>query len=259
MARIGRYEVADSALGSGAQGSVYAGVDVDSQREVALKSLSPGDWATHELSVMRELKQQSRSPFIIATVDEFDHGSRKYLVMERGGKPLGEIDRCTPRPRNVAVQIAMNVVRAMQELHRLGYLHLDLHPKQVLVRGDDPKTTRLIDYTFAAKRDAHGQWRGAIVPGVPQFYPPEKILGAPADSTYDLYMAAGIAYYLLTGSAPFSSAGEAGLAERRRGPDMTRVNDPQLAAVLSKALAYAPEQRYRSSQALLDALEPFAS
>ena len=117
---------------------------------------------------------------------------------------------------------------------------------------------RLIDFTFAARREADGKWRGAIVPGYGQYFPPEKILGSPADSTYDLYMAAGVAYYLLTGKAPFSGVGgDAGIAERRCGPDFGKIPDAGLAAVLRKAMSFNPEDRYRSSQAFLDALQPF--
>jgi len=116
-----------------------------------------------------------------------------------------------------------------------------------------------VDFGATVKLDADGRYRGALVPGCLPYCPPEKFTGAPARGGYDLYMAAAVGCYLLTGRPPFSrQTGARAIAERRRGPDLRGIADTDLARVLGRAMAFAPAARYRG-ESLLAALAPWAA
>jgi serine/threonine-protein kinase len=188
--------------------------------------------------------------------------SRMYMVMEYvDGQPLRALLQAGPMPRQQALSIARQLVEALAYLHPQGIVHRDVKPENLLVRPDG--RIKLLDFGIALDRSARrltwSRLSGTI--GTPDYMAPEQIAGRRGDERSDVYAAGVVIYEMLTGGLPYPDLSPPALlrlklAEEPRPltwyvPDL----DPALDAVVSKAIARAPRDRYPSAEAFLAALE----
>lgn len=269
--RLGPYEVT-SLLGSGGMGIVYLGHDTRLRRPVAIKALPPA--LTHDDRMRARLRREAMAAAAlshpgIATVfalEEF--GDQLYLIQEyipgrtlraamgprEGRMPVGEI-----------VSIALDVARALAAAHAQGVLHRDLKPENVLHTPDGG--IKVVDFGLArfepgaAVQDAATLTRPGATPGTPGYMAPEVLRGDPVDARADQFSFGVLLYELVAGKHPFEGTDDITTVARiletePAGPGPVRPECPEpLIRVVTTCLAKAPRDRYRTTAALVAALE----
>jgi serine/threonine-protein kinase len=239
--------VVDGALGHGGYATVYRAHDPAApQREVALKILD--DHHRHQAQVVRlrrefELARRLAHPHI---VEVYERGPG-WLAMELiDGGGVCRVDTIADRLAALG-----QIADALDHAHNHGVVHCDVKPANILV-GPDFSRAVLIDFgvAYSCNDDVRGQ--PVQVEASLPYSAPELITGqVPTDAT-DEYALACTAVELLTGSPPFTATSAMGLIEahlHRPPPHRSREIDwlPRVFdSIVTKALAKAPEDRYRS-------------
>jgi len=251
-------------------GRVYDATQVELGRRVALKVLAPG--LAKNPSILERFRREALAAAVlghphIVDVTDFvlpDEGP-PFLVMERlAGEPLMDVlqrDGMLAIPR--AIRITVQLLDALQAAHDAGIVHRDLKPANLflvaLAGGDE--MVKLLDFGVAKLRDAPGQKLTAVgeMVGTPRFAAPEQLKGGAVDARTDVYGAGVMLYGMLTGQPPFNAP----MADLVRSileddpVDVRVVNpaiDPNLAAIVSRAMAKDPADRFDSAQAMMEAL-----
>jgi len=269
--RLGPYEVT-GLLGRGGMGIVYLGHDTRLRRPVAIKALPPT--VTHDDRMRARLQREAMAAGAlshpgIATVfalEEFE--SQLYLVQEYvPGRTL----RATMKlregrmPLAEAVSIALDVARALAAAHARGVLHRDLKPENVLHTPDG--AIKVVDFGLARFEPGAGVagdetlTRPGATPGTPSYMAPEVLRGDPVDARADQFSFGVLLYELVAGEHPFEGTDDITTVARiletepsGLGPARRECPEP-LAPIVTTCLAKAPRDRYRTTAALVTALE----
>jgi eukaryotic-like serine/threonine-protein kinase len=263
-------------LGGGGMGSVYRAERISLGRTVAVKFLLPslGSRSDFVQRFQREAMAMSKLYHVhcAALYDCGVHGGAPYLVIEYiPGRTLASDLRSGPLSPARAIGIMRQVLEALRYLHRRNIVHRDLKPQNVMLVASSSGVdfVKVLDFGMAKvmageRRDITVQ--GLIV-GTPSVMAPEQIRQRPVDGRTDIYAAGILLYEMVVGHKPFQHPEmdklmmmqlEATPVPPRRllGPDAIT---PALEAVILKALAKAPEDRYQSAQEMSDALATAAA
>lgn len=259
-----RYEIR-SVLGTGGSASVYAAWDRDLRRLVALKALRADRMSESALKRFRRevaVARDADSPRLVRVYDVGEAGETVFLTMELvEGESLRERLGAGPLETAEALRIAGEVLRALADLHRLGIVHRDVKPGNILLGRDG--VVKLADFGLARHWDG-GDTRATETEGLVgtmEYLAPEQALGRPVDARTDLYAFGVVLYEMLSGAVPFASdSALGGVVARLReaAPDVRKVRPgvaPWLAAVVARTLEKNPGDRYASAGDILADLE----
>ena len=267
--RVGRYELRGE-LGRGGMGVVYAGWDTDLQRDVALKVLLSGGFASVEAR-QRFIGEARAAAGLhhVHIVRVFDMGEvegQPWFAMERVFGPSLEdvITSGGPMATDEAARIGAAVASAVAHAHAAGVAHRDLKPGNVLLDGDGHP--RITDFGLARPLDDTRHLTAtAQILGTPSYMPPEVARAEPGIDWVkaDVYGLGTVLYAAITGRPPIVGANlnqrleAAARGEhvplRRLRPDVPTALD----AVVSKALYPEVAGRYANAAALADDLRRF--
>lgn len=265
---FGDYELLER-IGEGGMGVVYRARQASLDREVAIKLLAAGPWASREFIArfLGEAQHAARMqhPNIVTVYEVGAFEDLHYFSMRLvRGSNLALALRHEGRfePRRVAV-LMRTVAEAVAYAHSLGVLHLDLKPANVLL--DEGGTPHVADFGLARKFDTLLAQGNTEISGTPSYMAPEQAeLGAqPLTPATDVWGLGAILYELVTGRPPFhGGTAQQTLKLLREGqvrrPRRERPDLPlDLEAVILKALARDPPARYPSARALADDLARF--
>jgi serine/threonine protein kinase len=260
----GRYEIIEE-IGKGGMGRVFKAFDRQIKEVVALKLLKPeiGFNAKAVERFKNELKFARRiaHPRVCRLYDLGETGLAHYLTMEYvEGEDLKAFIRrsghiTTPKAINIARQIA----EGLSEAHRLGVVHRDLKPQNVMI--DREGQAKIMDFGLARFADNDGVTGPGLLMGTPEYMSPEQVDLKEVDARVDLYALGIILYEMVTGHVPFK--GETPLAvaikqksERARDARETNPLIPEsLINVIAKCLEKEPNRRYQTSAELIAALD----
>lgn len=261
-----RYRVGER-LGEGATGRVYRGEHLETGRAVALK-ITFGEVAAKGQTRQR-LRREARSasrlahPGIVEIIDIHEQGALLVLVMGlvRGESLAARVERDGPLGVEAALPILRALAEALGHAHDHGILHRDLKPENVLV--DERGAPRLVDFGLALplrSEQARLTEHGTLV-GTPAFAAPEQLLSSKVDERADLYGLGALAYFLFSGRPPFEGS-PLQVVQRVASSSAPRLPDsipdgPR--ELVDRLLSRRPEDRPRSAQALLDALDALES
>ena len=266
---LGRYTL-DRVLGKGAMGVVYEGVDPRLNRRVAIKTIlrSHLDEATAKSFAGRFVQEAQavarlNHPNIVQVHDFGEEGDLAYLVMEfiRGKELKAFFDANQRFELKEVVRIMGELCEALEFAHRAGVVHRDVKPGNVML--DAEARTKLTDFGVARVQDVnrtHATLEGTMV-GTPAYMSAEQITGRPVDRRTDVFSAGIILYQFLTGELPFSGGGAWTIAKKIMQDDpplpssINTVLTSPFDAVVSKALAKDPDQRFQSAKDLGVALK----
>jgi serine/threonine protein kinase len=261
-----RYELGDR-LGTGGMGRVFRGSDRVLGRTVAVKILAPH--LAEDASAVSRFQREARSaaglnhPSIVSVYDSGSENGWHYLVMEHvDGRTLAQIVREEgPLLPHRAAEIAAELARALSEAHAAGIVHRDVKPGNVMVTPEGQ--AKVVDFGIAAAVSSDRVAETAAVLGTVSYLAPEQVRGRRADPRSDLYALGVVLYEMLTGRPPFVADAPLAVAYKHLEEDPappSEVNPevpPALEAVVLRALAKDPGDRYPSAEAVLADLERY--
>ena len=239
-------------------GVVYRARQLSLDRIVALKVIAPALMADE--SIRRRFLRESRvaasidHPHVIPIYYTGEEDGVAYIAMRHvAGDDLRTLVRREgPLEPSRAARVIGQTAAALDAAHAAGLVHRDVKPANVLLGAgehayltDFGLTKHVLSESGATKS---GQWVGTL-----DFIAPEQIRGERVDARSDVYALGCVLYYVLTGGPPFARDGDeaklwAHLSERPpqvsvAAPDVPKAFD----AVIARALAKAPEQRFQSA------------
>jgi eukaryotic-like serine/threonine-protein kinase len=259
-----RYRL-DSRIATGGMGEVWRATDTVLDRLVAVKLLRREHADDPVFRSRFETEAQHAAGLHhpgVAQVFDFGTGEAvddhpPYLVMEYvDGKPLSAILRPgQPMDPAAAARLVAETGDALGAAHAQGIVHRDVKPANILVT--DERQVKITDFGIARAADAVALTRTGEVLGTPQYISPEQAEGRTATPASDVYSLGAVAYECLVGQRPFvaDSPVATALAHLRQPvPELPSTVPPELAAVVRRALAKAPEERYPDGTAFAAAV-----
>ena len=265
MDKLGKYDIRRE-LGRGAMGVVYEAYDPLIKRIVALKTIRADQLAREDAPVVlarfrREAQAAGRlnHPNIVAIYDFDEDNGTSFIAMEFvTGRDLKQAFESGERFRTTdVVRIMGQILDALDYSHRQGVVHRDVKPANVFLQAGDGNV-KVADFGIA-HIDSSSLTQDGSVMGTPSYMSPEQILGLPVDGRSDLFSAAVILYQFLTGERPFAGSStttmQKVLKEDPLPPSTLNVQLPEaIDAVVRKALAKRPEERYQTASEFAAAL-----
>lgn len=254
----GRFEVGE-VIGRGAMGEVRRGRDLRLGRDVAIKFLR-SDLAADE-GVRARFEDEAKAaarlshPAIVTVFDSGEWERVPYLVMEcLPGRTLADELAEGPVPAARVRAIAMDIAGALEAAHRVGVVHRDVKPGNILLTEDG--RAKLADFGIAKSTEALDHTVTGMIVGTPAYLAPERLTGEPATARSDLYSLGVVLYEALTGEKPFRGDTPIALAHAIHTtspmPLLERLPgvDAALAAAVDTAMQRDPKDRQPSLAAM---------
>ncbi len=255
----GRYEL-HAAIGEGAFGRVYRGLDRRLARTVAVKVIkSPwSDDSAWVESFEHEAQMLARisDPGVVQIFDVGHAPEGLYYVAELvDGESLATRLKRGPLEHHQACDIAEQLCRALAHAHEQRVVHRDIKPANILISSHG--RVKVGDFGVARLAESTTEIPAAAVAGTPKYMAPEQALGRRATPAVDIYSAGVVLYEMLAGRPPFdgSSAVEYAMRHAYDRPEPLPAEVPRdLANVVVRALAKQPDERYRDAGSMAEAL-----
>lgn len=267
--QIHRYRIVRQ-LGRGSMGRVYLAEDPNTDRQIALKVLDPKrdvDDDTERERLRNRFLQEARAagrlnhPAIVMVLDaDTDPVTEApYIAMEWvDGESLQEFLRHHgPLPADAATSMAAKIGDALAYAHQNEVIHRDVKPANILISREGG--VKLTDFGIAKLVSQSLTGTGMIL-GSPFYMSPEQVRGEPADARSDLFSLGIVLYEVLTGRPPFVGDTLAATTYKilnvdPRPADLDRDDlSVDLVALVDRALAKAPEERFQSATEMARAL-----
>jgi len=259
----GRYALI-GVVGGGGMAQVYKARDNILGRIVAVKVLRD-QFTTDEQFVARFRREAQAAanlthPNIVNVYDVGQDGDLHYIVMEFiAGQSLKElITRNAPLPIEQAISIGAQILAGLEYAHRSGLIHRDIKPQNVLITNDGG--VKVTDFGIAKSVSDLGLTEAGQALGTAHYFSPEQAKGERVVPQSDIYAVGVTLYEMLTGRLPFESDNAVGLAYKHisEPPPSVRLLNPgvpsRLEAIIMKALAKEPQQRYPNAAEMERAL-----
>ena len=264
QATAGRYEVIRE-IAQGGMGYVLLAWDRVARQDVALKILGPGPSASVEgrERFRREalITAKADHPNIVPCTEFITQGNHAVAVMPYvPGDSLADRLHGRPLDPEVVLPILIPIADALAHVHRLGIVHRDVKPANILLQAGDDKPF-LTDFGIATLRTSdYSRWEATQRLGTPEYMSPEQALGAwDSDHRSDIYSLGLVAYAALAGALPFRGGALALVAQRAtfEVPPLRRSNPAvpkALGEIVDRCVAQDPRRRWRDATALHRAL-----
>jgi serine/threonine protein kinase/tetratricopeptide (TPR) repeat protein len=249
-----RYQVIEE-LGHGGMGRVYKVLDAKIGEKVALKLLRPEagldrkslERFANELKLARKIRHKN----VCQMFDLGEDQGTRYITMEYvHGEDLKQLIRKVGRlSPSQAVAIARQMCEGLEEAHKLGVVHRDLKPQNIMVDADGD--IRIMDFGIAKSLSVKSTTGAGVMIGTPEYMSPEQVEGQDVDQRSDIYSLGVILFEMLTGRPPFAGETPLSVAHKHKyeAPEDPRKLNTQvsgdLARVVLKCLAKNAAQRYQ--------------
>jgi serine/threonine protein kinase/Tfp pilus assembly protein PilF len=223
-----RYQIIEE-LGKGGMGKVYKVLDKDIKEKVALKLLSP------------EIASDEK------TIEYVPGEDLKRLVRKIGHLSTGK-----------TIYIAKQVCEGLEEAHRLGVVHRDLKPQNIMV--DEEGNARIMDFGIARSLKAKGLTSSGMMIGTPEYMSPEQAEVKEVDQRSDVYSLGVILYEMVTGQVPFEGETPISIAMKHKSQlprDPKELNaqiSEELSGVILKCMEKDRDKRYQNVEDILSEL-----
>ncbi len=255
-------------LGSGAMAVVYKARQISLDRVVAIKILS-SRLSKDEEYVKRfyaegQIAAKLNHPNIVQSIDVGQAGEYYYFVMEyvEGKTVYEELAAGKKYAEAEALDIAIQMAKALQHAHEQGLIHRDVKPKNIMITPGG--VAKLMDMGLARVADdakAIESEAGRLF-GTPYYISPEQILGRKdIDFRCDIYSLGATLYHMLTGRPPFQGKTSKEVMIKHikkapRSPDRYNMELSRgICAVVEKMLAKNPAHRQSSTKELVEELQ----
>src|SRR6202045_3252445 len=269
LAKAGRYEIVGE-LGRGAMGVVYKATDPVIGRTVAVKTikLSAEGTGLTRPELLARFQTEARAagllthPNIVVVFDAGEEEGIFYITMElvegRSLQSMLDAQQVFPLPR--IVKLMEQVCSALDFAHQRNVVHRDIKPANLMLTADD--TVKITDFG-TAKIIQFGTAQTSHVMGTPSYMSPEQVKGKPVDGRSDIFSLGVILYELMTGEKPFPGENITTViykiinGEPIPPRSLNSSIHPGLSAVITRALAKEPADRFQSCHELMSALKNY--
>jgi predicted Ser/Thr protein kinase len=263
---VGRYEITGE-LGRGAMGVVYKALDPTIGRTVALKTMRLDVHGLDAQEMVRRFQNEARAagvlnhPNIVTIYDAGEQDGIFYIAMEFiEGTTLHELltEKRVLATEEV-LQYTRQISRGLDYAHSNGIVHRDIKPANIMITANG--TVKIMDFGIA-KSGGQVTNTGQVL-GTPNYMSPEQVKGRALDGRSDLFSMGVILYEMLTGEKPFVGQNVTTIIYKivNETPITPRDLDvtvhPGLSAIVTKALAKAPDDRYQTCADLVRDLENY--
>jgi serine/threonine-protein kinase len=268
--KAGRYEIVGE-LGRGAMGVVYKALDPVIGRTVAVKTIrlsEEGSGLTRP-ELLARFQTEARAagllthPNIVVVFDAGEEDGIYYITMElvegKSLQALLDARQSFPLPR--ILRLMEQTCSALQFAHERNVVHRDIKPANLMLTGDD--TVKVTDFGTAKILQFGTVQQTAHVMGTPSYMSPEQVKGRAVDGRTDIFSLGVMLYEMVTGEKPFPGQNITTVIYKivNEDPVPPRQIDPSIhpgiSAVVMKALAKEPEQRYQSCREMLEDLRNY--
>ena len=266
LGELGDYELLEE-IGRGGQGVVFRARQKSLNRNVALKVIGLGQWATPAHLKRFRLEAEAAAsldhPYIVPIYEVGEQDGQCYFSMKfiEGGQ-LDQVIQQRPISVRQAAELIAKIARTVHYAHEHGILHRDIKPGNILL--DAKGETHLTDFGLARLVESESTvTRTLEVLGTPSYMAPEQAAGDNAKLTRatDVYGLGAVLYQLLTGHPPFAGGTtyetiKLLLETEPRQPRLWNPKiDRDLSTICLKCLGKDPQRRYASALALAEDLE----
>jgi len=259
----GRYEIIE-ALGVGGMGEVYRVEDKKVVQEVALKLIKP-EIAENKRTIER-FRQELKTARMIShrnVCRMFDLGEEKgtyFITMEYvAGEDLKSfLRRSKQLALGTAISITKQICEGLAEAHRLGVVHRDLKPGNIMI--DKEGNARIMDFGIARSLAAKRMTGAGVMVGTPEYISPEQIEGKEADGRSDIYSMGVILFEMLTGRLPFEGDTALSIAVKHKTeppPDPQKLAPQipdELGRLILRCLEKDREKRFQKAEEVISEL-----
>jgi len=270
VAKAGRYEIVGE-LGRGAMGIVYKAVDPVIGRTVAVKTIRLSEEGTglKRSELLTRFQTEARAagllthPNIVVVYDAGEEDGLYYITMELvEGKSLQALldgGHSFPLPRTL--RILDQTCNALQFAHERNVVHRDIKPANLMLTADD--TVKITDFGTAKILQFGSTQQTSHVMGTPSYMSPEQVKGRAVDGRSDIFSLGVMLYEMVTGEKPFPGQNITTVIYKivNEDPVPPRQIDasihPGISAVIMRALAKEPEQRYQTCREMLEDLRNY--
>jgi predicted Ser/Thr protein kinase len=263
---VGRYEITGE-LGRGAMGVVYKATDPTIGRTVALKTMRLDVHGLETAEIVGRFKNEARAagllnhPNIVTIYDAGEHEGIFYIAMEfMEGITLQQVlDEKRILDADEAIRFSREICEGLDYAHAHGIVHRDVKPANIMITSRG--MVKIMDFGIA-KAGGSMTSTGQVL-GTPNYMSPEQVKGRSLDGRSDLFSFGVILYEMLTGEKPFVGQNVTTIIYKivNETPipphDLDAAIHPGLNAIVIKALAKSPDERYQSGAELVRDLENY--
>jgi len=255
-ATVKNYQII-SLIGKGGFGNVYKARDASLERDVAIKFLWGKPDEVRRSFFEREAKAIAalgKHPNIVNIYQWDEYEGKNFIVLEYVDSNAVRLMEEHPHglPLAMALRIAMECAEALNEAHRNRILHRDIKPANILIESDSGNA-KLTDFGIARFGTSNELTLQGSISGSPPYMSPEQASAKVLDERSDIYSLGITLYELLCGKRPFEGISPEDIIERilrnqritlqQRRPDLPK----EICAIVEKAIAYEPENRYQNA------------
>jgi serine/threonine protein kinase len=249
-------------VASGGFGTVYFGRDLQTNRAVAIKRLH-GHLA-YQPDVVARFQQEAQRlrglqhPNIVQVLDDgTDSRGLPFIILEwvEGWTVDASLEQSGRFAIADAVEIACQVLAALEAAGRRGVVHRDIKPANLMVTPPPDRRVKVMDFGIAKDVLANAGSQYTQI-GTIAYMAPEQFTQGAVDARTDLYALGVTLYELLTGQRPKGALTPESLTSLR---ELRPEVDPALAAIVYRALEKRPADRFENAAQMRAALEPFVS
>jgi tRNA A-37 threonylcarbamoyl transferase component Bud32 len=276
---LGKYRIG-SQVGGGGMGTVYLAEETNTGRTVVVKVVKfPSQEAAHRKMMIERFRREAMAackvmhPNVAVTFNFDEIDGRLLLVMERivGRTLRDEVVTMTGKPRAMpqrkAIEVAIGILKGLGAVHDAKIVHRDMKPSNVMLT-DNGDEVKILDFGLGKPTEPVGNvafdatLTQANTPlGSPLYMSPEQTMSLPVTESTDIYSVGVILFQMLTGHAPFRGRDSVEIFEKHRKASVPPIVSPLgpvhpgFDAVVRKAMAKDPGNRYASAAAMRAAIE----
>ena len=259
---IGKYQILDR-IGRGGMGTVYRAVDETLHRDVAVKVLNA---ELNDPEVGKRFRAEAvtiarlNHPGIATIYELVEHDGQWLMVMEfvRGETLESMITRLGPLSPQRATDLCTQTLEALAHAHAMGVVHRDLKPANLMIT--ESGSMKVMDFGIARVAGTEHLTSAGFLLGTPAFMAPEQVRGEEIDGRTDLYAMGVVFFHLVTAKFPFKGETPFAMAQARLSDEPTLARAMReglpawIEAIVSRALARKPDDRFQTADAFREAL-----